>query len=152
MPATSSNELFRNQILQLFTTGVQSIHNNIDTDTTFHPNIQAGWLGINIEENAITSSIKSLADGDSLYFCSGYFNPPQSICREISQCPASLTLLGADARSNGFYKTKFPKSGITPAYQLFAQHMEVQLANREYMLEEWYREKVIIYVLVETEL
>ena len=52
--------------------------------------------------------------------------------------------MSADPRSNGFYKTRFPKSGITPAYQLFADHLIEQLNQREYTLHEWHREKVVI--------
>ena len=99
-----------------------------------------------LDSDWLNQIFSELSEFDRLYFCSGYFNPPESISNEISKTKAELHLLGADARSNGFYKTKFPKSGITPAYQLFAQNMENKLENREYILEEWHRENVS-YVL-----
>ena len=82
-----------------------------------------------------------------MYFCSGYFNPPSPLCQAISSTKASVELLSADCRANGFYKAKFPKSGITPAYQLFADHMLEELGSKELNYNEWNRDKVrnIIY-------
>ena len=86
--------------------------------------------------------LKSLTPEDTLHFCSGYLNPPDALAHVLAEMPAELHLLSADPRSNGFFNTKFPKSGITPAYQLFADHMIEKLSERDYTLQEWYRQQV----------
>ena len=86
--------------------------------------------------------LKSLTPEDTLHFCSGYLNPPDALARVLATMPAELHLLSADPRSNGFFNTKFPKSGITPAYQLFADHMIEKLSERDYTLQEWHRQQV----------
>ena len=136
----SSNDQIKASVSNLFTNIATCSKNH---DTIFYPNVQAGWHDINVEEFDIIEAITSLTENDKLYFCSGYFNPPKSLCEALKTTPADLYLLGADARSNGFYKTKFPKSGITPAYQIFAENMESKLSQRNYILEEWFREKVL---------
>jgi len=138
IPSTTNNDEIKASVSNLFT-NIAACSNN--HDTIFYPNVQAGWHDINVEEFDIISAISSLSAKDKLYFCSGYFNPPKSLCEALKTTPADLYLLGADARSNGFYKTKFPKSGITPAYQIFAENMESKLSQRNYILEEWFREK-----------
>ena len=86
--------------------------------------------------------LKSLTPEDTLHFCSGYLNPPDALAHVLAEMPAELHLLSADPRSNGFFNTKFPKSGITPAYQLFADHMIEKLSERDYTLQEWHRQQV----------
>jgi len=110
-------------------------------DTVFYPNVQAGWSNVNLEETYLISALQSLTHEDTLHFCSGYLNPPESLTEVLATTPAKINLMSADPRSNGFYKTRFPKSGITPAYQLFADHLIEQLNEREYTLHEWHREK-----------
>ena len=141
IPSTVNNDQIKASVSNLFTNIAACSKNH---DTIFYPNVQAGWHDINVEEFNVISAITSLSENDKLYFCSGYFNPPKSLCEALKTTPADLYLLGADARSNGFYKTKFPKSGITPAYQIFAENMESKLSQRNYILEEWFREKVFL--------
>merc|ERR1712106_236874 len=86
--------------------------NTEGNDTVFYPNVQAGWSDVKIEETSLLTTLKSLKSDDTLHFCSGYLNPPESITSVLAASPAELHLLSADPRSNGFYNTKFPKSGI----------------------------------------
>ena len=77
----------------------------------------------------------------ALYFCSGYFNPPETLCSAIQKSQCSVELLSADRRANGFNNARFPKSGITASYQMFADYMLEAMAGKEVEFAEWYREK-----------
>ena len=83
----------------------------------------------------------SLGVDDKLYFCSGYFNPPSPLIHAISSSDCLVELLSADREANGFNGAGFPKSGITPAYQLFADHMLSHIKDKQLNLQEWNREK-----------
>ena len=96
------------------------------------------------QKTNLISALQALTHEDTLHFCSGYLNPPESLSEVLANIPAKVHLMSADPRSNGFYKTRFPKNGITPAYQLFADHLIEQLNEREYTLHEWHREKVAL--------
>jgi len=110
-------------------------------DTLFHPSVQAGWADVRNDEHLLESVLSNLTKEDKMYFCSGYFNPPSPLCQAISSTKASVELLSADCRANGFYKAKFPKSGITPAYQLFADDMLEELGSKELNYNEWNRDQ-----------
>ena len=76
---------------------------------------------------------------DELYFCSGYFNPPSALCSIMADSKCKIDLLSADREANGFNNAGWPKSGVTPAYQMFADSMIKEIGNKEMKLAEWNR-------------
>lgn len=118
-----------------------SSSSNVNSDSLFHPSIQAGWADVKEDEHLLESLLSTLTREDQMYFCSGYFNPPLSLSHAILGTHASVELLSADCRANGFYKAKFPKSGITPAYQLYADDMLEALDGKELNYSEWNRDQ-----------
>ena len=124
-----------------------------EADTIFCPHVQAGWANINWEQDMICQTVSQLTKSGSLYFCSGYFNPPLPLCAAIRDSQCSVNLLSADREANGFNKARWPKSGITPAYQMFADFMLKSIEDKEVKLSEWNRDKSrlikIIYTTVD---
>ena len=112
-----------------------------EADTIFCPHVQAGWANINWEQDMICQTVSQLTKSGSLYFCSGYFNPPLPLCAAIRDSQCSVNLLSADREANGFNKARWPKSGITPAYQMFADFMLKSIEDKEVKLSEWNRDK-----------
>ena len=98
----------------------------------------------------ICQTVSQLTHSGSLYFCSGYFNPTLPLCAAIRDSQCSVNLLSADREANGFNKAPWPKSGITPAYQMFADFMLKSIDDKVVSLSEWNRDKARLEVLCAT--
>ncbi|OCF42488.1 CDP-diacylglycerol-glycerol-3-phosphate 3-phosphatidyltransferase [Kwoniella heveanensis CBS 569] len=111
----------------------------VDVDTWFWPVVQAGVLGVKEEERAlgqVWKAVKDSYEGDteggrvSVDLTSGYFGLYQTYKKAVIDSPASVNVIAASPKANGFYGSKGFSRLIPEGYTLLESRFHREAVRR----------------------
>ncbi|CAH0490175.1 unnamed protein product [Peronospora farinosa] len=102
------------------------------TNTWAFPTLQFSPISMDHDERVLSMFIKNLPRGSKLQIASGYLNFPPFLRELLERCSATLDVISAAPRANGFYNAHGVKGALPMAYSLIEQDFFERTRGREY--------------------
>ncbi|CAI5746491.1 unnamed protein product [Peronospora destructor] len=102
------------------------------TNAWAFPTLQFTPISMDHDERVLSMFVKNLPRGSRLQIASGYLNFPPFLRELLERCSATLDVISAAPRANGFYNARGVKGALPMAYSLIEQDFFERTLGREY--------------------